>query len=286
MPCGTGLAPVFVDVAPDHWHLDPDALASALAARAGRVGLVVALSGLGVPPPPEVRERWEQLCADAGVPLLIDSAAAFGATAADGVPIGGQGDVEVVSFHATKPMSAGEGGAVFCRDEALAAEVTSLVNFAFAGRDALRADGLNAKMSELTAAAGLASFDALPDALARRRGHAAALRELLPGGLQWQAHADLGTWQFVPVATGDAATRAAILEEAAGRSIGVRTYYDPLHEMPAFAGCAQADDLAVTRDLSARTLSLPMAVDLGRVEIEAIAEMVTAGVSESPAGRR
>jgi dTDP-4-amino-4,6-dideoxygalactose transaminase len=271
-----GLSPVFVDVAPDHWHLDPDALEAALAAREGRVGLVLAISSLGVPPPPEVRERWEEICADAGVPLLVDSAAAYGATAADGVPIGAQGDIEVVSFHATKPMSAGEGGAIFCRDEALAAEVRSLVNFAFEGRDALRADGINAKMSELTAAAGLASLDGLPEALEQRRTRAAAMRKLLPRFLRWQVGADLGTWQFVPVAVADAATRAAVLEEASSRSIGVRTYYDPLHEMPAFADCAWADDLAVTKDLSARTLSLPMAVDLTREEIEAIADMVSA----------
>ena len=271
-----GLSPVFVDIAPGHWHLDPDALEAALAAREGRVALVVALSSLGVPPPPEVRERWQDICADAGVPLLIDSAAGYGAIAADGVPIGAQGDIEVVSFHATKPMSAGEGGAVFCRDEALAAEVTSLVNFAFEGRDALRADGINAKMSELTAAAALASLDGLPEALARRRGHAAAMRELLPDKLGWQAHADLGTWQFVPVAAEDAATRAAVLEEAGSRLIGVRTYYEPLHEMPAFADCAAADGLTVTADLSARAISLPMAVDLRRAEIEAIAAMVSA----------
>lgn len=271
-----GLSPVFVDIAPDHWHLDPDALEAALAAREGRVGVVMAVSSLGVPPPPHVRERWEQICADAGVPLLVDSAAAYGATAADGVAIGAQGDIEIVSFHATKPMSAGEGGAIFCRDEALAAEVRSLVNFAFDGPNALRADGINAKMSELTAAAGLASLDGLADALAHRRRNAAAMRELLPAELSWQIDADLGTWQFVPVATRDSATRAAVLEEASSRNIGVRTYYDPLHEMPAFSGFETADDLAVTRDLSARTLSLPMAVDLSAEEIEAIADMVGA----------
>jgi dTDP-4-amino-4,6-dideoxygalactose transaminase len=69
-----------------------------------------------------------------------------------------------------------------------------------------------------------------------------------------------------------------VLEEAASRGIGVRTYYDPLHEMPAFADCAAAGDLAVTKELSARALSLPMAVDLRRDEIEAIVDMVGAGL--------
>src|ERR1700722_18181413 len=70
-----GLAPVFVDVASDHWHLDPAALEEALRARGERVAAVIALSALGVPPPPEVRERWASACREAQVPLIVDSAA-------------------------------------------------------------------------------------------------------------------------------------------------------------------------------------------------------------------
>jgi dTDP-4-amino-4,6-dideoxygalactose transaminase len=57
----------------------------------------------------------------------------------------------------------------------------------------------------------------------------------------------------------------------------VRTYYDPLHEMTAFAECSRADELSVTRELGARMLSLPMAVDLDDAEISAVVEMVHAG---------
>jgi dTDP-4-amino-4,6-dideoxygalactose transaminase len=274
-----GWTPVFVDVAPHHWHLDPTALEHALAARQGRVAAVVALSSFGVPPPPDVRRRWEELCNRAGVPLLVDSAAGFGARASDDTAIGGQGDVEVVSFHATKPLSAGEGGAVFCRDEELAAEVASVANFSFDSEHrALRLDGINAKMSELTAAVALASLDLLPETLAARRSHAEELQALLPDGFERQLGCERGTWQFVPVATPDAGTRAAVLDSAAAREIGLRTYYEPLHTMPAFADCAAADALEVTRDLATRMLSLPMAVDLAPAEIAAIAEAVEAGV--------
>ncbi|MDX6470415.1 MAG: hypothetical protein QOF75_2218, partial [Gaiellaceae bacterium] len=269
-----GLRPVFLDVAGDHWHLDPDRLQEMLAARADRVAVVVALSSFGVPPPPAVRERWEHLCADAGVPLLVDSAAGFGARAADGVPIGGQGDMEVVSFHALKPLSSGEGGAVFCRTAEQAEELAHLVNFTFDdNHQALRADGLNAKMSEPTAAIGLASFDELDDALDARRRHSQAILEQLPASFEAQTHHELGTWQFVSVAAPDAAMRTAVLEEAAQRAIGTRTYYDPLHLMPAFADFDR-DDLEVTESLGSRMVSLPMAVDLSPAEIDAVAAMV------------
>jgi dTDP-4-amino-4,6-dideoxygalactose transaminase len=274
-----GLRPVFVDAADDHWHLDPDRLEDALQARGNRVAIVVALSSFGVPPPPDVRERWEVICAQAGVPLLVDSAAGFGAHGADGVAVGAQGDIEVVSFHALKPLSAGEGGAVFCRTEALADEVSRLANFAFdEHKQAERADGLNAKMSEPAAAVALASLDELAASLQARRHLAAEILDLLPDGFQHQIECERGTWQFVPVAAPNASARAAVLDEATRREIGTRTYYDPLHFMPAFASCACADKLEVTESLSSRMLSLPMAPDLVTEEIWAIADMVEAGV--------
>jgi dTDP-4-amino-4,6-dideoxygalactose transaminase len=276
--CWNGLSPVFVDVGAEHWHLDPAALEHALEARGSRVAAVVALSSFGAPPPPEVRRGWENACADAGVPLLVDSAAGFGAEAADGVPIGAQGDAEVVSFHATKPLSAGEGGAVFCRDEELAATVLSIANFSFDDRHlALRANGTNAKLPELSAAVGLASLDDLPAALAARRERAAKLLHLLPETFTAQDGGARGTYQFVPVAAPDTATRDRVLEAGAAREIGMRTYYEPLDAMLAFAGCVVADELAVTRDIAARMVSLPMAVDLDDAEIASVADAVGAG---------
>lgn len=273
-----GLRPVFVDVAQGHWHLDPNALERALAARRDRVGAVVALSSFGVPPPAAVRLRWEEICSDAKIPLLVDSAAGYGAFAADGVAIGAQGDAEVVSFHATKPLSAGEGGAVFCRDDELAAEVASIANFSFDAKHVAHSGyGMNAKMSELTAAAALASLDDLETALAARRERAEVLQRLLPEGFECQAGHELGTWQFVSVAAPDADTRDRVLDAAAERRIGLRTYYEPLHTMPAFAAYDRAHTLEVTNDLAGRMVSLPMAVDLDAAEIGTIADAVAAG---------
>jgi dTDP-4-amino-4,6-dideoxygalactose transaminase len=274
-----GLHPVFVDIEPDGWHLDPQALEDALRARAGRVAVTVALSSFGVPPAPSVRKRWEAACRQAGVPLVVDSAAGYGAVAEDGVVIGAQGDAEVVSFDALKSVTAGEGGVVFCRDEDAAASVAQLSNFAFdARRQVLRPDGLNAKLSEPATAIALASLDALPQSLAARRQLAEQLLELLPEEFERQAESARGTWQFVPVRAPDADVRDSVLEEAGLRAIDVRTYYDPLHLMPAFAGCARAGDLVVTEDLASRIVCLPMAHDLSSAEMTAIASVLGAAV--------
>src|SRR4051812_29270721 len=114
-----GLVPRFVDIEPAGWHMDPERLAEALAAGGRDAAIVLACSAFGTPPPPAVRSAWEAACDAAGVPLLVDSAAGFGAVAEDGVPIGAQGHAEIVSFHATKPFAVGEGGAMFSRDTAL-----------------------------------------------------------------------------------------------------------------------------------------------------------------------
>jgi dTDP-4-amino-4,6-dideoxygalactose transaminase len=257
---------VFVDVDPRHWHLDPTALERALDQRRGEVAAVIALSSFGTPPPAAARERWQSACAAHGVALLVDSAAGFGASADDGCPIGGQGDAEVVSFHATKPMAAGEGGAVFCRDPALADHIRRLTNFDFDDdKDALSASGINAKMSEPIAATALAALDRLPAALAARRETAAAIVGALPGDVGTQAGCRHGTWQFVPIRMADTGARDAVLEAARG-DVELRTYYRPLHAMPAFAQCDRASDLATTRALGDSLLSLPMAVDLSAAE--------------------
>ncbi len=228
-----GLRPVFADVAADHWHLDPEALADALERRRGDVAAVIALSSFGTPPPPDVRDAWEAICADAGVPLLVDSAAGFGAVAADGRPIGGQGSAEVVSFHATKPMAAGEGGAVFTRDPELAEEIRRLGNFAFdADHEPLSAYGTNAKLGEPACAIALAALDALPAQLAARRERASRLLAELPA-LQPQVGHEHGAWQFVPLAAESARDRAAVLAAARDR-VQLRTYYGALHRTAAF----------------------------------------------------
>ena len=114
-----GFVPLFVDVDPDAWQLDPVALERALERHDGEVAGVLGCSTFGSMPPREVRTAWREISAAHGVPLLLDSAAAFGATDATGGTAGALDEVEVFSFHATKPSAAGEGGALVTREAAV-----------------------------------------------------------------------------------------------------------------------------------------------------------------------
>lgn len=279
---GIGLRPRLLDVDERHWHLDPAALERELQARGDEVALVVAVTTFGTPPPAAVRERWAAACRAAGVPLLVDAAAAFGSIADDGVPAGRFGDVDVVSFHATKPFAIGEGGAVFSRDAELVAAIQRSINFGLdASGRCTQMHGANGKMSELHAATALAVLDRFDGVLRERRAAAAALRREAPAGLGWQQEAERSTWQFVPVALAG----AVALHDAVERSretVEVRRYYRPLHQMTPYAELPTgAGGLGVTDRLADRVLCFPMANDLTASELEHVGAALACAV-EAP----
>jgi dTDP-4-amino-4,6-dideoxygalactose transaminase len=275
----SGFEPLFVDVDPEHWHADPEQLAGALDAFGGEIAGVLACSTFGVAPPPAVRAAWREICAERGVPLVIDSAPGFGSVDAHGLALGGVGDTEVFSFHATKPFAIGEGGMIATADAELAAELRRLVNFGLApGTRVSDVAGLNAKLSELHAATGLAVLDRFDAVLAGRRRLAGALANATTAcGLQMQAGAFDGTWQFFQALAPTTASRTAALDAARELAVEVRTLHDPaLHRHPAFARARRFGTLAVTDDLAARSLSLPLANTLAPEAIARIAEVAQA----------
>ncbi len=280
-----GLEPVFVDVEPESWHLDPNALEAGLRARSGKVAAVLAASTFGTPPAVAHREAWQTAAARAGVPLLVDSAAGFGATDEVGQRLGRQGNAEVFSFHATKPFAIGEGGLVTTTDQALAIRILRLTNFGFDGGSVNEDIGLNAKLAEWPAATALAVLDVYDSILNARRSSAERiLAALAPHGFVRQRGAEGAAWQFVPVLAPTPEIRTAALTRARQKGIELRSYFSrPLHRMPAFAAARAVDGLRQTAKLAARALSLPMANDLSDKDVEAIVSCVIgATTSTSP----
>jgi dTDP-4-amino-4,6-dideoxygalactose transaminase len=239
---------------------------------------VLAASTFGTPPPLAHREAWEASARRAGVPLLVDSAAGFGATDERGERLGRQGDAEVFSFHATKPFAIGEGGLVTTADQMLAERLRRLTNFGLSDGAVGEDVGLNAKLAEWPAATALAVLDRYAGVLDARRASAEAmLAELEPLGFARQAGARGAAWQFVPVLAPTLDVRAAALAQAKHDGIELRTYFSvPLHRMPAFAAARVAGDLRHTDELAARILSLPMANDLSGDAVAAIVSSLAA----------
>ena len=271
-----GYEPVFVDIEPRAWHLDPGALEAALERFDGQVAGVLACATFGTAPPTAQRDAWRDACARHGVPLLLDSAPGFGALDEHDRPLGSQGETEIFSFHATKPFAIGEGGLIVTADPDAAARIARLVNFGLEpGTRSSGEVGFNAKLSELHAATALAMLDRFDDAIARRRASAARLRAAIAHeSLTFQVAADRSTWQVLPVLCASPAMRAAIVAGAPDHGIELRTMHDPpLHGHPAFADCRR-DGLPVTEAAAGNALVLPMANDLGDAAVERIAALV------------
>ena len=139
----------------------------------------------------------------------------------------------------------------------------------------LNEPGLNAKMSELHAAVGLAALDEHEWVLANRRKHATTLRELLTGlPVAFQRGSESSTWQFVPALLATPAMRDELLASAGTAGIQLGTYHKPLHTMGALRRCVAEGSLAVTCDLASRLVSLPMANDTTSEELARIAQLV------------
>jgi dTDP-4-amino-4,6-dideoxygalactose transaminase len=274
-----GLKPVFCDVDGRSWHMDPPALRATLEALGDSVAAVIPVSAFGAAPPIELRDDLSSCCADAGVPMIVDSAAGFGARDEAGAPLGGQGLAEVFSFHATKPFGIGEGGAVMTSDPDVAERVRRLVNFDFDAKRVPQSDrGLNGKLSELHAATGLAVLDVFDAQLEARRTRAARVREHLSSlTLTFQAGCEGSSWQFVPALAPQRETRDSVLAHCAIAGVEARQYYEPLHSFEVFAGVPAPAGLEHTESIAARALSLPLASDMPAESIERVANAVRAG---------
>lgn len=258
-----GYRPLFADIDPASWALDPARLADH--PDFAKVGVVISVAPFGRVPDMAALERFH---AETGRPVILDAAAAFEqlldtpALVSATVPL-------TISFHATKTFSTGEGGAVFWRNAEGQERVEQAANFGFHRSRETRVAGTNAKMSDYHAAVGLAMLDGFAG---RRQDYArvcqlyAGLAEgrRLPGRLHLPPCISSA---YVLLETPDAATLDQLQRRLLDQRIESRKWYESgLHVQRHFASAPLAD-LPHTADLSGRLLGLPMAPDLTEAEI-------------------
>lgn len=251
-----GAVPVFADVVPDIFTLDPADVAKRINPRT-RAILAVHYGGQ----PADVDEL-SALAAQAGVYLLEDAAQAHGASYR-GRPTGGLGHAAMFSFTPTKNITTGEGGMITTSDANLAARLRLLRNHGQTSLYEHTLLGYNWRLSEMQAAIGVAQLAKLDSILARKRANAIVFAERLraiSGVTPPVARADREHvyMLFTTLIDGDRdAAREALIEAG----IEARLYFPPAHRQPIFDQAAT--DLEVTDDLSRRMLSLPFHAGLG-----------------------
>lgn len=168
------ITPVFADIDPHTHTLDPDAVRRMITPRtSGIVG--VHLWGR-----PCDTDSLQAIADENGLQLMFDAAHAFSCSHG-GRMIGNFGRCEVFSFHATKFFNTFEGGAVATNDDELAKQIRLMKNFGFAGFDNVIYPGTNGKMTEVCAAMGLTSLEAIEDFLAVNRKNYITYREGIEG---------------------------------------------------------------------------------------------------------
>jgi dTDP-4-amino-4,6-dideoxygalactose transaminase len=256
-----GCTPVFCDVDPDTWELDPGAAAKAIDAAGCAAIIHVRAFGLC-----RDTSEIEAVAARAGVPLILDSAAAFGGHTEGGAAAGAGGAAEVFSFHATKPFGIGEGGAVLAQPS-IVQRVREVINFDLV-RGNPRGRGLNAKMSEFTAAVGLAVLADFDAVLAKRRELCTRLTEVAEQDDRTDPPLRPGRppWQCFPIRVAEPTICKRMLDALANWGVEGRILYQPaLHRTSAFDQHADRP-LPATDDLTGRILCLPVYADLSTEE--------------------
>ncbi len=180
-----GAQPVFVDVDPATFNLDPEALDATLTRLrrsrelARRVKAIIPIHTFGqIADMPRILE----VAARHGVPVIEDAACALGASL-DGRQAGAWGVMGCFSFHPRKAVTTGEGGAITTDDDRLAAYLRALRNhgqdFEAGTPDQFVMPGFNNRMTEFQGALGVTQMSKVARIVAARRAHAARDQELL-----------------------------------------------------------------------------------------------------------
>lgn len=251
--CLAGLQPKFADVDADTGQLTPERASQALDPT---IAVVVVVSPFGSHVAPAA---WENFAAVHGVGVVIDAAAAFDTVVASLLP-------SVVSLHATKPVSAGEGAFILCRDEALIERARRRTNFGFDAQRRSQDVGMNAKFSEYGAAIALAALDQWPSArtrlMAKGAHYVSRLAPLSVRPQQGWGHDWIGTTLNVRIGDGVNVTAADLSRDLAEGGIDARQWWgEGCHRQRAFLRFGE-DRLLETQTWVAKTLGLPFYADI------------------------
>ncbi|ALJ19388.1 DegT/DnrJ/EryC1/StrS family aminotransferase [Microbacterium sp. No. 7] len=266
----TGATPVFADIEPETFTLDPAAVEAAITDRTRGV-LPVHLYGH----PARMRELTA-LAAARGIEVYEDAAQAHGA-ALDGIPVGTFGRFAMFSLYPTKNMTSGEGGMISAADDDLARRARLLRNQGMERQYENEVVGFNARMTDIHAAIGRVQLTKVDAWTATRKGNAAFLDASLRGVLippVAEGASHVYHQYTIRVADDRDGFVRALREE---HSVGSGVYYPiPNHRLPSLAPYAPGLELPETERAAREVVSLPVHPSLSQGDLERIVTAVNA----------
>lgn len=243
-----GAKPVFADVNPFTYNLNPETFEAAITPQTKAV-VAVHLFGLAAE-----MDRILDIAKRHNVAVIEDAACAIGTTW-KGQPIGSLGDLGCFSFHPRKVVTTGEGGMVLTNNDDLASAVRSLRNHGATGLPSNDTEphgpwtmatfnrvGFNLRLSDIQAAVGVAQMAKLEALLAERRGRASRYLQLLKGRNEMIVpgeSADIQGHSFqsfvIRIADGGRNRRNQVMKELAAKNIETRPGTHAVHRLGYYA---------------------------------------------------
>ncbi len=272
-----GIKPVFCDIDPVTYNLDPKKIEAAITPK------TTAILPVHVYGNPCHVEAIQEIAGTYGLKVIYDACHAFGVTI-NGNSVLNFGDLSVLSFHATKVFTTFEGGAIICHDETTKKRIDFLKNFGFAGETTVVAPGINAKMNEFQAALGILQLKYIDQSIQKRKEiaeyYSKRLRDL-PGISFFEDIPEVRhNYQYFPIVIDEntfGKSRDDIYNALKKQNIFSRRYFYPLiSQFPTYRGLesAQPGILHVAETVTEKILCLPIYPEIDKSDIKRILNII------------
>jgi dTDP-4-amino-4,6-dideoxygalactose transaminase/predicted O-linked N-acetylglucosamine transferase (SPINDLY family) len=271
-----GIKPVFVDIDPLSFNLDPEKIEAAITPATTAIMPVHCYGH-----PCDV-ERIQEIANRHGLKVIYDAAHAFGVRL-NGSSVLNRGELSVLSFHATKVFNTFEGGAIICPDAATKRHIDNLKNFGIQDEVTVVAPGINGKMSEFNAAFGLLQLKGIDAALQKRRHVDLRYRAGLAGVAGIEAIAgvknEFANHAYFPILVQPdyPLSRDGLYQKLRDAGIYARRYFFPLiSEFPMYRDMASAAsaNLPVATRAAQGVICLPIYPDLEPAQTDRIVDLI------------
>jgi dTDP-4-amino-4,6-dideoxygalactose transaminase len=273
-----GLTPVFADVDPETFNIDPAEVEKRITQKTSAI-LAVHVYGN-----PCYVEELQKISSKHGLKLIYDAAHAFGVEYKKQSVLN-YGDASALSFHATKVYHTIEGGAVTVKDGNLVEKLQLLRNHGIKSEEQVVVPGTNAKMNEFQAVMGLCNLKNIDRRIQRRKKIYEYYKEKLSGHVRFQKIvASKYNYSYMPVCFDNANKRDELYYELGKNEIKARKYFFPLTTNFGYfkkqgSNLAKTCKLREALDISKRVLCLPIYPDLETKDVNRVIRIIKRNLS-------
>ncbi|NLI71642.1 MAG: DegT/DnrJ/EryC1/StrS family aminotransferase [Bacteroidales bacterium] len=267
------LKPVFCDIKPDDYTLDPAEIEDLITEETSAIMPVHVYGNVC-----DV-ESIQQIADRYNLKVIYDAAHTFGVKVGD-QDIASFGDISMFSFHATKVFNTIEGGALTFSDKNLKEQLESLKNFGLDGSGDAIYVGSNGKMNEFQAAMGLCNLRHVNTEIAKRKLVVERYQENLANisGLKiWEKQPNItSNYAYFPVVfDGYKKSRDQVFIELKQNEINARKYFSPLiSNFGCYRNEYNSDDTPIAKFVAENVLTLPLYADLSKKDVDKICEII------------